>query len=64
MAMTHEKADKIMSALQKKAKRAWEARDKFENALDKAKARKDWIEICEMSTMQASPDADAGDWMC
>lgn len=64
MAMTQEKADKILKALQIKARRAADARDRFEVALDKAKSRKDWEQICEMSTWGTSPDADAGDWMC
>jgi hypothetical protein len=51
-----------IATLQRLARRAMEARDKFANALELAKSQPDWERKCEVAGMD--PAADAGDWQC
>ena len=47
--------------LKRLAEKAVDARDKFEDALEKAKEQRNWETICEAEGI--APEADAGDWM-
>lgn len=48
--------------LRKLSSLAYEARDKFSAALEKAKSRPDWEALCAASGIH--PESDVGDWMC
>jgi hypothetical protein len=50
--------------LQKLAHKAVMARDKFEEALEAAKALPNWEKLIEKDGRGLSTTADAGDWMC
>ena len=54
--------NKKIQRLQKLAQKAAEALGKFEDALDKAKAQRNWETICIAEGI--CPEADVGDWMC
>ena len=54
--------NKKIARLQKLALKAAIARNKFEEALEKAKQKRDWVPICAAEGIY--PGADPCDWMC
>jgi predicted transcriptional regulator len=57
-----EKRAARIARLRRLASRAYEARAKFEDALEKEKARPDWEQAADEAGIAA--EADVGDWMC
>ena len=54
--------NKKIERLHELAYKAAVARDKFEDALEKAKGQRDWEAICLSEGLY--PNANPGDWMC
>lgn len=51
-----------IAQLQALARKAAKAREKFEEALEKAKQYPIWEDMCEKAGI--CPDSDPSDWMC
>jgi len=60
---TDDQLKKQHQRLLKMATRAAIARDRFSDALEKAKDdEQNWAAMCEVT--DTSPESDVGDWMC
>jgi hypothetical protein len=56
----NEQQDRVVRRLERLARKAYTADDAFRDALDKAKERPDWQDICDRHGI--NPDSNDSDW--